>query len=102
MLTLGGLLLGMASVEILAMGFLLWVSTLVLLTIHVEVRLWPSALGFTAAFFVHALWPRWGYLWISASTAILLANSAIVWWPWSAEAKRARDKRAADVVPPAG
>ncbi len=75
----GSWLVGMPPRMSQVLDLFLWFVLTGMLSIAVDRRLLPGALGYLAAFFAACVWPRWIYLAMSASNLVLTATMLLVW-----------------------
>jgi serine/threonine-protein kinase len=61
--------------------FIMWATVAGCMTVALEVRLWPTAVGYLAAFFAAAKWPEQRDYFMSAGNSIVTLTALWLWWP---------------------
>jgi hypothetical protein len=80
LLQLGAAMLGIPARAATVLHFFLWFSVAAMLTIGVERRLFPMALGYLAAFLLGARFPEKRYL-LMAGSNLIMTLTVIFAWP---------------------
>ncbi len=71
-----------------AMRFFLWMIVTAMISIALDTKLWPSAVGYLVGFIVAVLWPSAVFPMMSIANLTFLVNVLWAWWP--------RDRERAD------
>jgi len=79
-------------VLVLPMSFVIWATVGWMVVANIDRRLWPTAVIASLGCISAAIAPYAALPMVSGVSFALLLNVTIVWWPWSASAKRARAK----------
>ena len=84
---LGGWLGDIPTAQSQLMSQFWWAGITAMLASYVEVRLFPTAIGYLCAFLFSCLFPDWRFAAMSTSNLLLTVNAIIIWRPsaWKGE-----------------
>jgi hypothetical protein len=78
-LEVGGSLLKLPIAYVVVLHFLVWFSMLLAVSVLLDRRLWPSALGYLLSFVLLCVVPSWRWHVMSLAHFVLFANIAVAW-----------------------